>query len=53
MIGAVHLGLADALLSASHWTSWAVGAVLAAITVKLAAVLVVGRRFHRRSRPRA
>ncbi|MFI6558686.1 DUF2218 domain-containing protein [Streptomyces sp. NPDC050534] len=53
VIGAVHLRLADALLSASDWTSWAVGAVLAVIVVKLAAVLVVGRRFHRRSRRRA
>jgi hypothetical protein len=50
---AVHLGLADALLSASDWTSWAVGAVLAMITVKLAVALVVGRRMHRRSGRRA
>ncbi|MGW1550508.1 DUF2218 domain-containing protein [Streptomyces sp. NPDC002346] len=53
LVVAVHLGLADALLSASDWTSWAVGAVLAVIVVKLAAVLVVGRRLHRRSRRRA
>ncbi|GAA3772975.1 hypothetical protein GCM10022403_005160 [Streptomyces coacervatus] len=53
LVVAVHLGLADALLSTSDWTSWAVGAVLAVIVVKLAAVLVVGRRLHRRSRRRA
>ena len=53
VVVAVHVGLADALLSAPDWTSWAVGAVLAMIVVKLAAVLVVGRRFHRRSGRRA
>lgn len=53
VVVAVHLGLADALLSASHGTSWVVGAVLAMIVVKLAAVPVVGRRFYRRSRRRA
>ncbi|MEW1773388.1 DUF2218 domain-containing protein [Streptomyces sp. NPDC086777] len=50
---AVHLGLADALLTASGWTSWVLGAVLVVIVTKLAAVLVVGRRLRRRGRRRA
>ncbi|MFD4501395.1 DUF2218 domain-containing protein [Streptomyces sp. NPDC058457] len=50
---AVHLGLADALLTVSDWTSWVIGTVLVVILIKLAAVLVVGRRLHRRGRRRA
>jgi hypothetical protein len=49
----VHLGLAGAVLSAPHWTGWAVGAVLTAVAIKLAAVMVLGRRVHRQRRRRA
>ncbi|WP_089100209.1 DUF2218 domain-containing protein [Streptomyces hyaluromycini] len=47
---AVHLGLADALLTSSDWTSWVLGTVLVVMVFKLAAVLVVGHRLHRRGR---
>ncbi|PBC65764.1 hypothetical protein BKI49_00405 [Streptomyces sp. Tue6028] len=46
---AVHLGAVGAVLSAPGWTNWAVGAVLGAVVLKVAAVALLGRRVHRRS----
>ncbi|MCF1595741.1 DUF2218 domain-containing protein [Streptomyces muensis] len=49
---AVHLGLAEAVLSGPRWTDWAVGAVLAVVVVKIAALTALGRHAHRRGRRR-
>ncbi len=47
---AVHLGLADTVLSAPRWTGWASWGVLAAVVLKVTVLSVWGHRAHRRSR---
>ncbi|AZQ39087.1 DUF2218 domain-containing protein [Streptomyces cyaneochromogenes] len=49
---AVHLGLAEAVLSGPRWTDWTIGAVLAVVVVKIAAATALGRHAHRRGRRR-
>jgi len=50
LVVAIHLGAADALLSAPRWTGWAVWGVMAAVVLKVTVLSVWGRRGHRRRR---